>query len=112
MMIKNFSADQLSAFQAYTRLTVVAHAKGKKENNIPYKNNEVSFKDFQETLEQKKVVNESLSRKVDEWVKEHSKVQVRSHANNEMEARTMSYVEQAYNLGLVDLNGHLYNSKT
>lgn len=31
MMIKNFSADQLSAFQAYTRLTVVAHAKGKRK---------------------------------------------------------------------------------
>lgn len=110
-MIKNFSPDQLSAFQAYTRLTVVAHVKGQVENNIPYKNNDVNFKDFQEILEQNKVVNQSLSRKVDEWVNEHSKAQIRTHANNKMEARTMNYVEQAYRLGLVDVSGHLSKSE-
>ncbi|GEM_PF-4484670 len=111
-MIKNFSPDQLSAFQAYTRLTVVSHVKGQREHNMPYKNNEVSFKDFQEILENKKVVDKSLAREVDEWVKEHSEAQIRAHNNHAMEARTMNYVEQAYRLGFVDVNGHLYQAKT
>lgn len=110
-MLKNFSPDQLSAFQAYTRLTVVAHVKGQKEHNRPYKNNEVSFKDFQEVLEQEVIVNRSLSREVDEWVKEHSNAQIKAYNNYAMEAKTMSYVEQAYKLGLVDVNGHLYQPK-
>lgn len=111
-MIKNFSPDQLSAFQAYTRLTVVAHVKGQEEYNRPYKNNEVSFKDFQEVLEQEVIVNRSLSREIDEWVKEHSKAQIRTHNNYSMESETMSYVEKAYRLGFVDVNGHLYQAKT
>lgn len=111
-MIKNFSSDQLSAFQAYTRLTVVAHVKGQKEHNSPYKNNEVSFKDFKETLKQEVIVNRSLSREVDEWVKEHSKAQIKAHNNHAMESKTMGYVEQAYRLGFVDVNGHLYQAKT
>lgn len=72
----------------------------------------MSFNDFQEILDEKKVINQSLSRNVDEWVKEHSQAQIRAHDNKEMETSTMNYVEQAYSLGLVDLNGHLYNSKT
>ena len=111
-MIKNFSPDQLSAFQAYTRLTVVAHVKGQREHNMPYKNNEVSFTDFQKTLEQEVIVNRSLSREVDEWVKNHSKAQIKAHNNHAMESKTMSYVEKAYRLGLVDGNGHLYQAKT
>lgn len=111
-MIKSFSPDQLSAFQAYTRLTVVAHVKGQREHNVPYKNNEVSFKDFQEVLENKKEVDQSLSREVDEWVKEHSEAQIRTNNNRAMEARTMNDVEQAYRLGFVDVNGHLYRAKT
>ena len=111
-MIKNFSPEQLSAFQAYTRLTVVSHVKGQNEQGRAYKNNEVSFKDFQEILEQKKTVNHSLSREVDEWVKEHSKAQIKAHNNYEMESKTMDFVDKAYKLGLVDMNGHLYQSKT
>lgn len=110
-MLKNFSPDQLSAFQAYSRLTVVAHLKGQREHNRPYSNNEISFTSFQELLEQEKVVNQSLSREVDQWVKDHSELQIRNHNNRAMESKTMGYVEQAYRLGLVDVNGHLYQAK-
>lgn len=113
-MIENFTPEQLSAFQAYTRLTVVARVYqelGLGYNNKPYRNNEVSFKDFQEILEQKKMVDQSLSREVDGWVNEHSKAQIRDHHNHEMEARTMQYIEQAYRLGFVDAHGHLLQPK-
>lgn len=110
--IKDFTPEQLSAFQAYSRLTVVARAREQAFHQKPYRNNEVSFKDFQEVLEQKKMVNHSLSREVDEWVNETSKAQIRNHNNHEMEARTMDYIAQAYRLGFVDLNGHLYQTKT
>lgn len=112
VMIKDFTPEQLSSFQAYTRLTVVAHVKGQKEHNTAYKNNEVSFKDFQDILEEKKMVNESLSRDVDEWVNEHSKAQIRAHNNPEMESRTMNYVEQAFRLGFVDAHGLLIQPNT
>ncbi|WP_440895997.1 hypothetical protein ACS127_15885 [Amphibacillus sp. Q70] len=107
-MIKNFSSDQLSSFQAYTRLTVVANVKERMGNNTGYSNNKVSFKDFQEVLEREETVNESLSREVDQWVKDHSKHQIKNHNNHDMESKTMSYIEKAYRLGFVDLNGHLY----
>lgn len=111
-MIKDFTPEQLSAFQAYSRMTVVANVKGKVENNRSYYNNEVSFKDFQEILEEKKMVNKSLTREVDDWVNEHSKAQIRAHNNHEMEARTMNYVEQAFKLGFVDAHGRLIQPKT
>ncbi|MBM7542799.1 hypothetical protein [Amphibacillus cookii] len=110
-MIRNFSSDQLSSFQAYSRLTVVAHVKGQREGNRDYINNKVSFKDFQEVLEEEEVVNKSLARDVDQWVKEHSKTQLRKHNNYGMESKTMSYIEKAYRLGFVNENGHLYQSK-
>lgn len=111
-MIKNFSSEQLSSFQAYTRLTVVAHVKGHSEHNRVYSNNKVSFKEFQEVLEQEEIVNRSLSREVDQWVREHSKLQIKNQNNHDMESKTMSYVEKAYRLGFVDVNGHLYQAKT
>lgn len=111
-MLKNFSPEQLSAFQAYSRLTVVAHLKGQREHQQPYRNNEVSFKDFQEVLEQEEIVNHSLSREVDDWVKEHSQLQLKNHSNKAMESKTMDYIEKAYQLGFVDKNGLLYQNKT
>src|SRR5690625_3999882 len=110
--IENFTPEQLSAFQAYSRLTVVARAREKLFHNNSYRNNEVSFKDFQEVLEQKKMVNQSLSSEVDEWVNETSKAQIRNHNNHEMEARTMGYIAQAYRLGFVDAYGHLIQPNT
>lgn len=76
------------------------------------KNDEVSFKDFNEVLKQEQVVNPSLSRKVDQWMKEHSDVQRKNHGNGDMESKTMSYIEKAYNLGFIDMNGSLYRAKT
>lgn len=111
-MINNFSPEQLSAFQAYTRLTVVSHVKGQREHNRAYSNNEVSFKNFQDVLEQEKTVNQSLSREVDQWVKDHSELQIKNHNNHDMESKTMDYVEKAYRLGFVDINGHLYRTRT
>lgn len=110
-MLKDFSPEQLSTFQAYTRLTVVSHVRGRQLYHLPHRQNEVSFQDFQDVLEEKKVVHKSLARKVDDWVIEHSEIQLREHNNEEMEARTMDYIEQAYALGFVDRNGHLVKPK-
>lgn len=110
-MIKNFSSEQLSSFQAYTRLTVVSHVKERMGNNKGYSNNRVSFKDFQDVLEREVIVNTSLSREVDQWVKEHSKLQIKNHNSHDMESKTMSNIEKAYRLGFVDVNGHLYQAK-
>lgn len=111
-MIKNFNSEQLSAFQAYCRLTVVAHVKAQRETNSNYSNNNVSFKDFIEALEQEEIVNPSLSREVDQWMKDHSSLQRQIHHNHDMESKTMNYIEKAYNLGLVDKKGSLYQAKT
>lgn len=105
--ISEFTPEQLSAFQAYSRLTVVAHAREQLFHNKPARKNDVGFKDFLDILEQKITVNESLSREIDDWVKETSKSQIRNNNNYEMEARTMDYIAQAYRLGFVDLHGHL-----
>lgn len=105
--ISEFTSEQLSAFQAYSRLTVVAHAREQIFSNKSGRKNDVSFKDFLDILEEKKMVNESLSREVDDWVKETSKSQLRNNNNYEMETRTMDYIAQAYRLGFVDLSGHL-----
>lgn len=105
--ISEFTPEQLSAFQAYSRLTVVAHAREQIFSNKSNRKNDVSFKKFLDILEEKKVVNETLSREVDDWVKETSKAQIKNHNNYEMETRTMNYIEQAYQLGFVDPYGHL-----
>ncbi|SEO75304.1 hypothetical protein SAMN04488134_11250 [Amphibacillus marinus] len=110
-MISNFSSNQLSSFQAYSRLTVVAHVKGQSEGNRNYTNNKVSFKDFEEILEKEEVVNKSLAREVDQWVRDHSKAHLKTHNNYDMESKTMSYIEKAYRLGFVNENGHLYQGK-
>lgn len=58
------------------------------------------------------MVDESLSREVDEWVDEYSKVQIRAHYNAEIEARTMNYVEQVFKLGFVDEHDYLIQPNT
>ncbi|MDA3129377.1 hypothetical protein ACFPTR_08390 [Aliibacillus thermotolerans] len=112
MKMQDFSSKELAAFQAYTRLTVVAHAKAKHEGmNVSRTHAGMSFKDFFEIIEKDEVVNPYLSREIDLWQQQHSELQRKMTGNHKMEGATMNYIEKAYELGLVDPSGHLYQAK-
>ncbi|MCM3761573.1 hypothetical protein M3212_12330 [Alkalihalobacillus oceani] len=111
-MLSHFTTEEAAGFQAYTRLTVTAHVKAKREGaDLPYKQAPISFKDFLEMIDKDVVGNHFLSREIDQWQQEHSDLQKRMGGDPQREKAALGYLEKAYHLGIVDKSGHLYTAK-
>lgn len=103
--------DNLEAFAAYSRLTVVARARAEifghetKPGKADY-----TFQEFLDMMEEDEVVDASLARKVDDWQIYHSQLQKQYKRSHAFENETFNYIEKAYQLGLVNNYGVLYKN--
>lgn len=97
------------AFAAYSRLTVVSHFVARREGKETDGTN-MSFKDFVNAIEKDQVVDEMNVRSTSDFQLNHSRVNAAFNGGLR-EQKTLSYINKAYELGMVDLNGTLISHK-
>ncbi|MCR6109432.1 hypothetical protein HXA35_03635 [Bacillus sp. A301a_S52] len=97
------------AFSAYSRLTVVNNFLARKEGREPDGIN-MSFKEFTETLEKNEVVKKENVRPTNELQRHHSRTNAAFNGVH-WEQSTLSYIDKAFELGLVNSSGTLINLK-
>lgn len=98
------------AYAAYTKLTVANHLKLQLGGQKLPSAKPMSFEDFMTALKENKVVNKAYARAIPSFEKKESQINASHNGNALFEREKLSWIERAYQLGLVDQNGILRSS--
>jgi len=94
-------------FAAYTRLALGVPARNQLANSKSNPATNLSFTDFMQDLKQDKIINKNYSRVLPQNEVYTSEMNARLNNNKEFELQTLSVIEKAYAIGLVNSNGML-----
>ncbi|AMA71999.1 MULTISPECIES: hypothetical protein [Aneurinibacillus] len=105
--------ENRAAFAAYTKLTLVSRFQNQINGIQPNTQSKTSmgFPEFMERLRKNEVVNEKYARTILNKQREDSLINSRYNGNPQFESEKLSFIEKAYNLGIVDEYGTLINTR-
>ena len=95
-------------FAAYTKLALGTPARRNQlANSKSNPATNLNFTDFMQDIKQDKIINKNYSRVIPQNEVNSSEINARLNNNKEFELQTLSVIEKAYAIGLVNPNGML-----
>lgn len=100
-------SENREEFLAYSRLTILNRFYAKNKYGMDFEKPSMNFEDYLNFIEENKVYDKSLSRRIPENEKKQTDLNIKYKGNRTEELAVLDIINKSYNLGLVNQYGVL-----